>query len=102
MPLHDIYATIGKAFYQGKEHYMAMVTISSKGQIVVPAKVRKAAGIELGDKLIVDFNDEAGEVRIRKAEGIEALAERFTGYLPKGKAPLMDPGAYYASREEAH
>lgn len=36
---------------------MSLVAIKSKYQVVIPAKVRKAAGIEVGDFLEADFEE---------------------------------------------
>jgi AbrB family looped-hinge helix DNA binding protein len=41
------------------------VTMSTKGQIVVPKEIRRRAGIDAGDKLEISLED--GRVQLRKA-----------------------------------
>lgn len=42
---------------------MNLVTLSSKGQLVIPRAVREAAHLSLGDQLAVEYVD--GEIRLR-------------------------------------
>lgn len=44
---------------QGKKFY-GVVTVSERGQIVIPAEARRDFGIEVGDKLIVAADLEKG------------------------------------------
>lgn len=56
---------------------MEIVKLSSKGQIVVPAKIRKELGLSEGDKLFIDRKQ--GEVilhpvvKLSKLRGIDKL-----------------------------
>jgi AbrB family looped-hinge helix DNA binding protein len=44
-------------------------TISSKGQTTLPVKVRKALGVESGDVILYEIEEE--QVRIRKARPLD-------------------------------
>jgi len=50
-----------------------MPTVTSKGQVTLPKRVRDALGIEPGTE--VDFDVEEGRVVMRKRIPIEAFAE---------------------------
>jgi len=56
---------------------MNVVRISSKGQIVIPAKLRKELGLEVGDRLIVDRRENAiilkPVVKLSKLRGVDKL-----------------------------
>ncbi len=56
---------------------MNVVRISSKGQIVIPAKLRKELGLEVGDRLIVDRKENAiilkPVVKLSKLRGVDKL-----------------------------
>jgi len=44
-----------------------MVIVSSKGQITLPAAVRRRLGIDTGDRVAIVIEDEAG-ARLRRVE----------------------------------
>lgn len=48
-----------------------MSTLTSKGQVTLPVKVRKELGVDTGDTIIFDFIDD--KLTIRKAKKIETL-----------------------------
>ena len=56
---------------------MDVVRISSKGQIVIPAKLRRELGLEVGDRLIVDRKEDAiilkPVVKLSKLRGVDKL-----------------------------
>ena len=56
---------------------MTIVTLSSKGQLVIPNAIRQAAGMAPGDTLHIEFVDNKIRVRVAavvEAEGLEAVA----------------------------
>ena len=63
-------------------HLAGTVTVGPKGQVVVPAEVRDAMGIEPGDKLVVLYLDEKKSVAFiteRQAQRyVIEMGERFT------------------------
>ncbi len=57
---------------------MSFVTISSKGQITLPSKIRKALGIYPGDKLQLELRDK--EMVIRK---VRSFRDFRASIIPK-------------------
>lgn len=49
------------------------LTVTSKGQVTLPAEFRERLGIEAGTKLTLAIDD-AGEVRLRKSKSLGELA----------------------------
>lgn len=82
---------------------MASALMSSKGQIVIPAELRRRADLHAGDRVEVELDDLTGELRLRKAEApdvvVQRLADKFTAWVKPGTKPLEDPGAFYRARE---
>ncbi len=60
-----------------------MPTITSKGQVTVPKRIRDALGLEPGSE--VEFELEEDRVTLRKRVPVQAF-ERWVGYL-RGKLP---------------
>lgn len=56
-----------------------MTTVTSKGQITLPRKVRDALGLEPGSK--VEFDIDSGGVRLRRHVS-RADLEKWVGCLP--------------------
>jgi AbrB family looped-hinge helix DNA binding protein len=75
------------------------LTISSKGQVVIPASVRNAAGLAAGDSIVLNFDEARQELWMRKAKSIDEMAERFTSFITPGTPPLTDASELYESRE---
>lgn len=57
---------------------MVVISISSKGQVTLPVKLRRQAGLELKDRILIEVQE--GQLIIRKAENIMGLK----GFLGKG------------------
>jgi antitoxin PrlF len=55
-------------------------TVTSKGQITIPRDVRRALGLETGDK--VDFLTENGRTVICRSRGERSPFAAFVGALP--------------------
>ena len=73
------------------------VTMSTKGQIVVPKKIRERAGIDAGDKLEISLAN--GQVQLRKVakpqrHRIKVKIDKATGFpyfdTPKGLPQVTD------------
>lgn len=77
---------------------MSTATLSQRGQVVIPAEVRRAAGWAPGEKLQVSI-DETGEVRLRRVETLAELGARLNAMFDGTVEPLMDPRALYETRE---
>jgi len=71
---------------KGKKFY-GVVTVSEKGQMVIPAEARRDFGIEVGDKLLVAADLEKGIVLVRASEIIGKMANVLTMFQ---SAPELD------------
>lgn len=72
----------------------SVVTLSSKGQLTLPADVRKRLGLERGDRLKVSIDEASGTITIAPVAGIEELSARISSYA-LARAPITDVDAYY-------
>jgi AbrB family looped-hinge helix DNA binding protein len=81
---------------------MAIAKMSSKGQVVIPAEIRREAGLEAGDAVIVDFDTASREIRLRRSESImeliDQIAEYGTSLIKPGTPPLTDVSAFVNTR----
>lgn len=50
-----------------------MAKVTSKGQVTIPIKVRKALDIETGDDLVFEMTPEGARVRVRKRPRLSDL-----------------------------
>lgn len=56
------------SFLNDLEQFMATLTVSSKGQIVLPAGIRRRLGLGAGAK--IEIVEEAGELRLRVVSAV--------------------------------
>lgn len=73
---------------KGKKFY-GVVTVSERGQIVIPAEARRDFGIEVGDKLIVAGDLEKGIGLAKASVLMEALASMLEMFK---STPDVDEG----------
>ncbi len=82
---------------------MPVAMMSTKGQVVIPAEVRRAAGLAAGDAVVIQFDEAAQEIRLRKAasiaDEIDRGSSRFARLVGPGVTPLEDAGAFFETRE---
>jgi AbrB family looped-hinge helix DNA binding protein len=62
---------------------MTVATISSKGQITLPAEARRAVGLKPGNRVAIET--EAGRIVIRRAPDFLALKGVLGRALPRDK-----------------
>lgn len=77
---------------------MVVARVSSKGQIVIPVQMRRQVGLGAGDAVVIEPDESGRGLRLRKAETIDEMAERFTAFLAPGTPPLLDATAHYRTR----
>ena len=77
---------------------MTTITISSRGQIVIPARFRQKLKLKEGDQLSVEIKEESNEITLQKVESIDEMAARFNSWIKPGTPPLMDTGAVFNTR----
>jgi len=79
---------------------MHKATLTSKGQITIPAALREEMGIEPGDKIVFLATDK-GEFRMRRAGSIRDLYGCLAGVdAPKTNADLDDLLSGYAAESD--
>ena len=82
---------------------MSVATMSSKGQIVIPAQLRREAELRAGDKVVIDFDEATRELRLRKAESvtqqIDTISAQVASWIKPGTPPMADPRTFYRTRE---
>ncbi|MDR1358590.1 MAG: AbrB/MazE/SpoVT family DNA-binding domain-containing protein [Coriobacteriales bacterium] len=78
---------------------MYAATLTSKGQIVVPAGLRAKAGLKAGDRLEFEYDKGTKALVMRRAETIDEVSKRLSGYLRPGTTPLGDAAEFYARRK---
>jgi AbrB family looped-hinge helix DNA binding protein len=54
------------------------VTVSSKGQIAIPAGIRKEINIKTGKRLLVVVRKDHDGVNLIKAEAVDAVFRKFS------------------------
>ena len=79
---------------------MPTTILSARGQIVIPAEVRRAAGFRTGDRLAIEVSgDDATQVVLRKKETLDELSDRLSRYVKPGTPPLTDVHGFYNTRQ---
>jgi len=85
---------------------MATAVMSSKGQIVIPAGLRRQAELAAGDRVEISFDEATQELRLHKAEPIDHLVDQLAStvaaWIKPGTPPLDDARAFYRTREAKH
>jgi AbrB family looped-hinge helix DNA binding protein len=78
---------------------MPRAKVTSKGQITIPAEVRKAMGIETGSTVIFWANED-GSFRMVRARSIMELEGCLAGLIPPMTVEEMDEGIGKVVAEE--
>jgi AbrB family looped-hinge helix DNA binding protein len=65
-----------------------VMTVSSKGQVTIPARLRKMLGLTSDRK--VRYKVEGDSIKIERAKSIEENAEYFTSLIQPGTKPITD------------
>lgn len=76
--------------------YMKTITITSKGQITIPASVRKAWGIKGAGKVNVSFDKETRKMVLEQPMTVDQAISFFDSIPRKKVQPLTDVHEYYA------
>lgn len=73
---------------QSKMTVFGTAPVSSKGQIVIPAKLRKAQNIKEGDTLIFTGNPDAGHFHVLSANSFKGFTEDLNNLIFNGNKKL--------------
>ena len=77
---------------------MTTITLSPKGQIVIPAQLRKKLGLKAGDQIRVEINENSNELVMKRAESIDEMSARIDSWIKPGIEPLVDTRAVFNTR----
>jgi len=58
-----------------------LMKVHNKGQVVIPAHIRKQLGIDIGDLLEVEVMPEEGKIELRRP--VQGMAQKLAGSLKK-------------------
>lgn len=75
------------------------ITITSKGQVTLPAYVRRQMGVAEGGVLQVDFDESRLRLVVTKPVSFEEIQAEAAKYIKPGTPPLMDVSQYYETRK---
>lgn len=68
-----------------------MAKVTSKGQVTIPVKIRRALDIEPGDDLLFDLGADGTRVRVRKRTRLSSLYGALPASRPyPGKAQVRE------------
>jgi len=74
---------------------MDEVTLTSKGQVTIPVKVRRALGLGTSSRLKVTFDTETQSLTMSKVLSPRELVARTSQLPRKDIPPVTDVDAYY-------
>ncbi len=66
-----------------KKRFYGSITVSDRGQIVIPAEARRDFNIEVGDKLLVLGDLDSGLALMKASSLLEKQPGFFSGFLDK-------------------
>jgi len=78
---------------------MTTITMSSRGQIVIPALVRKKLHFSEGDQFTYSYDEDTRRLVIEPVESWDEMAERFTSWIKPGTPPLENTRDFFNQRE---
>ncbi len=75
------------AFFKGKAY--GSVTVGERGQLVIPAELRKTLGIKSGDQLMVFSHPDKKVINLMPAKDFSAFLEKASRFIEEleKKAP---------------
>lgn len=74
---------------------MTTATITSQGQITIPAEVRRALGLRPGDKLNVDYHTGMKQVQLSKPMSLEEITDFAMRHIDPNAKPVHNVDKYY-------
>jgi bifunctional DNA-binding transcriptional regulator/antitoxin component of YhaV-PrlF toxin-antitoxin module len=77
------------------------ITITSRGQTVIPAELRRKLGVgREGGVLSIAFNERTGQAVISKPLSVAELSERATRRIKPGTQPVTNIDEYYQAHRQ--
>lgn len=75
------------------------ITVTSKGQVTLPAKIRRQLGVAQGGILEVDFHEVSKRMVVTRPVSFEELRKESARYLKPGTKPLVEVEGFFNTRE---
>lgn len=76
------------------------ITMTNKGQLTLPARVRKALALDQrGEKLTLTFEPASQQIVLSKPVSFAEIQAKARTYVKPGTPPLIDVDALYNKRE---
>lgn len=79
---------------------MYTVTITSQGQITIPAAVRRAMGLRAGDELSLSISVDRSSANLRKVMALDELTDFAMSKINTTVKPVTDVNAYYQQHRQ--
>jgi AbrB family looped-hinge helix DNA binding protein len=76
----------------GEDLFFGAVTVGERGQVVIPAEVRKSLNIQPGDRLVVFLHPMGQGVVLSKIEGVQHFLATFQEAIEKIRQDGASPG----------
>lgn len=77
-----------------------LTTVTRKGQITVPAEIRRALDLHIGDKVAVSLDEEHGAPRAN-LRPVRSVAEMTFGAIRAAQSPVDEAAVHDAFAEHA-
>ena len=61
----------------------------------MPAEVRRALGLQAGDRLDITVHPKTRSVSIKKPLSVEELSAKYSQYIKPGTQPILNVDEYY-------
>lgn len=74
---------------------MNTVTITSQGQITLPASIRRALNLHSSDKLEVSVNPHTHEISLRKPMTLDEITMYAQKHIDPRSKPVLNADEYY-------
>ncbi len=74
---------------------MNTITISSKGQVTIPAEIRRRLGIKKSDQLTVSYDFDNQEIILSKQMDFDDVTEFAMSKIDLSAKPVKDVSEYY-------
>lgn len=79
-----------------------IVTLSSKGQLVIPSPIREALGLEPGHSFAVSLDPATSRITLSPVPTLDELSARVTGYAARsGAVPVTDVDEFYQAHRDS-
>ena len=78
---------------------MTTITLSSKGQLVIPVSVRKKMNLKAGDQFTVEVDQDSKEITLHRIESFEEVTEKINSWIKPGTEVLNDTRGLYRTRD---